>query len=111
MGYYDRMSAKVFGIIEEHSVSMEKFSVDECFFNRTGLVPESDSAIEDYARQVQQYVLQMTGMPITFGFARTRLVAKMFCKFKKPFGVFGSIQQSVIEKALDTQPLRSIPFI
>ena len=111
MGHYERVSDQVFGLIKQHSNCMERFSVDECFFNRTGIVADTDEAVHEYAKQLQEYIMQATGMPITFGFARTRLVAKMFCKFRKPYGIFGSLEQSRIQNALEPLELRAIPFI
>ena len=111
MGYYERVSDTVFGLIHKHSNCMERFSVDECFYNRTWIVWNGDEAVATYARQLQEHIMQTTGMPVTFGFARTRLVAKMFCKFRKPYGIFWSLNQDAIAHALAPLPVQHIPFI
>lgn len=111
MGYYERISNQVFGILEENSKSMERFSVDECFYDRTWICGDTTQHVAHYATQLQHLIFQSTWMPLTFGFARTRLVAKMFCKFKKPFGVYGHLEQENITQALDSLELTDIPFI
>lgn len=50
-------------------------------------------------------------MPISFGYGRTKLVAKIFNKFRKPYGVYGHLKQLPIYNALSHLELQSIPFI
>jgi DNA polymerase-4/DNA polymerase V len=111
MGYYERVSNTVFEILANHANTREQFSVDESFYDRTGLVANNEQAVKDYALQLQEYILQATWMPISFGFGRTRLVAKIFNKFRKPYGVYGHLEQLSIAQALKPLALQSIPFI
>lgn len=50
-------------------------------------------------------------MPVSFGFGRTRLVAKMFNKFRKPYGVYGDLEYESTCNALRPLQLQVIPFI
>ena len=111
MGYYERVSNTVFWIIAKHSNCREQFSVDESFYNWTGLVADTDEAVESYAKQLQEYILQATWMPVSFWYARTRLVAKMFNKFKKPFWIYGHLDYESTYNALRSLELQSVPFI
>jgi hypothetical protein len=60
MGYYERISNAVFWLLAENSNNREQFSVDESFYNWTGLVADTDEAVKNYALQLQEYILQAT---------------------------------------------------
>lgn len=60
MGYYERVSNTVFEILADHANTREQFSVDESFYDRTGLVANNEKAVRDYALQLQDHILQAT---------------------------------------------------
>lgn len=111
MWYYDRKSDEVFWFLEEQCGNRMKFSVDESFYDRTSLGFTTSDQVVQYATQLQEHLLQATWMPISFGFWRTKLVAKMFNKFRKPLWVYGHLEQEKITLALADLPVQAIPFI
>lgn len=88
MGYYGRVSAKLFGCLAEYGEALEQFSIDEAFLLFPPFGEHDEISYHLYALYVQQQLFKRTGIGVTFGVAPTRLLAKTFSKIRKPFGVF-----------------------
>jgi DNA polymerase-4 len=81
---YSEESKKVTKIIEEMVPLYQKASVDEFYIDLTG----TDRFYDPYklASQVRQRVIKETGLPISFGLASGRTVAKIATNRAKPNG-------------------------
>lgn len=81
---YGDMSARVMSILRERVPAMEVYSIDEAFLDFTGIANP-----EELAAELRETVRRWTGIPISIGIGRTKLLAKAANKLAKktPRGV------------------------
>jgi nucleotidyltransferase/DNA polymerase involved in DNA repair len=73
--------------LEENTLAIEKFSIDEAFCEITGLAEMHKVSIMQYAKFLQDDILIKIGIPVSIGIANTRIKAKIFSDINKPNGV------------------------
>ncbi len=71
---YSDMSARVMNILADSAPSIEIYSIDEAFIDLTSIAPEERFA---YAQALRARVTQWTGIPVSFGLAPTKTLAKV----------------------------------
>jgi len=121
---YGDMSRRVMAILANFVPEMEVYSIDEAFLNLAGMggpplgVGFSDEgspqqAVGDpekrdltgYARTIRATILQWTGLPVSIGLARTKVLAKIANRHAKKSlkakGVLNLIDSPHIDKALE----------
>lgn len=80
MALYADMSRRVMSVVARTVRHIEKYSIDECFFQVEGL--------EDYAafgRELAARVRRFTGIPVSVGLAPTKTLAKVASRFAKRY--------------------------
>ena len=77
--FYTDMSNRVVQTLAELAPAVEKYSIDECFLDLTG-IPEDLTA---FCRTVRQTVRQWTGLPVGIGIAETKTLAKIANRIAK----------------------------
>jgi len=111
---YGDMSRRVMNILASFVPEMEVYSIDEAFLNlagmgkldldkgQTGRLPPT---ITDYARTISATILKWTGLPVSIGIARTKVLAKIANRHAKKSlkarGVLNLIDSPHIDKALE----------
>ena len=70
--FYTDMSNRVMQVFGELIPAVEKYSIDECFLDLTGIPQELTAFCQDLKRTVRQW----TGLPISIGIAETKTLAK-----------------------------------
>ena len=70
--FYTDMSNRVMQAFGELVPALEKYSIDECFLDLTG-IPEELAA---FCQRLKHTVRQWTGLPISIGIAETKTLAK-----------------------------------
>ncbi|QCB92226.1 DNA polymerase IV [Cellulomonas shaoxiangyii] len=83
---YSAYSAVIMGVLRELTPGVEPLSIDEAFADLAqaeGGAPEP----EDAAARVQARVAELTGLTVSVGVARSKLVAKIASDLRKPGGV------------------------
>ena len=76
---YTDMSNRVMEILAELAPATEKYSIDECFLDLTGLADD----VTDFCRGVRRTVRQWTGLPVGVGIAETKTLAKIANRLAK----------------------------
>ena len=71
---YGDMSHRVTEVLARFSPHIEVYSIDESFVGFQGFAPDT---LEDRGRQLRMTVRQWTGIPVSVGFAPTRVLAKV----------------------------------
>lgn len=71
---YGDMSRRVTDVLTEFSPDVEVYSIDESFVGFQGFDPAS---LEARGQRLRQTVKQWTGIPVSVGFAPTRVLAKV----------------------------------
>ncbi len=111
MWFYGRMSEKIFSCLAEYVDELEQFSVDEAFVILPPSLAYDETSATLYADYVQNKLYKRTWVPVTFGVAPTRLLAKTFAKLGKPFGVFVGLEEQRILETLQRLELTKTPWI
>ncbi len=86
MRRYAEMSAVVTRIMEDNVPLMEKASIDEFYIDLSGMDRFFDPY--EHASKIRQRIIAETGLPISFGFATNKTVAKIATGKAKPNGQF-----------------------
>ncbi len=81
---YEHISHNCYNILKKYSPIVERYSIDECFVDLFH-VPESE--VVAYATKIQKELLGSLGVTYSCGIARTKALAKLGSKHKKPYGL------------------------
>ena len=77
--YYD-ICDRVREVLGHFTPRLEKYSIDECFLDLTGMNPEE---LEDYGHRIKEKVERWTGIPVSVGIGATKCLAKLANKVAK----------------------------
>jgi DNA polymerase V len=75
---YGDMSHRIMTIIAELTPKIEIYSIDECFADVAGI-----SNIEAWTKDLRKTIYQWTGLPVSIGIARTKVLSKLANKVAK----------------------------
>lgn len=79
---YGDMSARVMATIREEVPRLYQYSIDEGFLSLNGFKPHE---LQEFGQYLSKKVLKWTGIPVTFGIAPTKTLAKMAARFGKNY--------------------------
>ncbi len=105
---YSNYSHTVTDIIREDAPLFEKASIDEFYVDMTGMDRFFGSF--QWARQLSHRITHETGLPISFGLARNKTVAKVATTEVKPQGR-AHIVQGQEQPFLDPLHVRKLPAV
>ena len=71
---YGDMSGRVMEILSQHCQEMEIYSIDEAFLDLTG-IPEQE--LIPFCQKLKNLIKKCTGIPVSFGLASTKTLAKL----------------------------------
>jgi len=98
---YGDLSARVMGVLEHLSPTLEIYSIDEAFADMQGF---NNFDLYQHGLKIRQTVLQWTGIPVSIGFAKTKTLSKIANrvakKAAKTKGVFVFDNQDQINSVL-----------
>ena len=83
---YAAYSQVIMDVLRELTPAVEPLSIDEAFAD-LALAPGGTPEPEDAAAQVQARVAELTGLTVSVGVGRSKLVAKIASDLRKPGGV------------------------
>ncbi len=109
--YYEKISDEIFNYLEDSTLTLEPFSIDEAFCEITWLPELYKISLEWYLKNLQQNILKEIWIPVSIWCADTRIKAKIFSKINKPFWIyiwFDKEKEIALFKNLD---IAKIPFI
>lgn len=107
MGEYSRFSGIVTDIIAERAPLFEKASIDEFYVDLTGM--DKFFGTYKWSTELRQKIISATGLPISFGLASNKMLAKMATNEAKPNGQF-MIEPGKEQEFLDPKPVGKIPM-
>ena len=94
---YGDMSKRVMSILRNNSKEIEIYSIDEAF------IECYNEDLNSYATNLRKKVKQWTGIPVSVGIAKTKVLAKIANHIAKKYrksGIFILDSKEIIEKAL-----------
>jgi len=105
---YSKYSDLVTEVVREESPLFEKASIDEFYVDLTGM--ERFFGTYKWASSLRHRITKETGLPISFGLAGNKTVAKVATGEVKPAGQ-GYIRQGEEQPFLDPLHVRKIPMV
>ena len=107
--FYSWVSSKLMNFLEENTLSMDPFSIDEAFCEITGLPELYKMNLEKYVLKLQKEIIRNVWVPVSIWVSTTKIKAKIFSKLNKPKWVFIDLWNSKeLYKSLE---LDIVPFI
>ena len=98
---YIDMSSRVMQVLADMAPAVQKYSVDECFLDITGMTDD----LHAFGQVIQLKVKKWTGIPVGVGIAETKTLAKVANRIakvsKKTGGVLNLVGSQWQEKALE----------
>lgn len=105
---YSDASKEVTQIIAEAVPLFEKSSIDEFYIDLTGM--DKFFGTLKYASELRERIIKETGLPISFGLAKNKTVAKIATGFAKPNG-FKHVEYGTEKAFLAPLNISKIPMI
>lgn len=106
--WYEQLSRKALGIVGSFSPTVEYYSIDEFFFRAESLPKQT---LASTAVAIRDHILEVAGLPVTLGIARTRTLAKLFSDTGKPFGAVAVLDRDHERELLARMPVTEISGI
>ena len=103
---YERNSKAFMDICREYTPLLEKYSIDECFLDMTGMNNIYPDLIAT-ANEIKNRIKQELGFTVNIGIGSNKLLAKMASDFEKPDKVHTFFDYE-IENKLWTLPVREL---
>ncbi len=104
---YGDMSHRVMSILAQSHPELEIYSIDEAFLSL-----EHMHHPQQHCQSLRQKILQWTGIPVSFGIALTKTLAKAANRFAKQNpaceGVFGLLEKEKTQEALHMLPVEDV---
>ncbi|BBM05202.1 hypothetical protein HAALTHF_05170n [Vreelandella aquamarina] len=100
------MSRRINEVLAEFSPHVEVYSVDESFVGFQGFEP---GTLEERGQQIRQTVRQWTGIPVSVGFAPTRVLAKVANHAAKKNDVFRGVCLLEADSPVTIALLKQLP--
>lgn len=94
---YIEQSNLLFNSLKEYSPLIQRFSVDECFLDYTGMEPHFGEPIKA-ADMIREKVKKEFGWTVNIGIGPNKLLAKMASDFKKPDRIHTLFKNELEEK-------------
>ncbi len=104
-GQYSRM---VTDIIATESPNFYKASIDEFYIDISGM--ERFFGYEKWSHRLREKIISQTGLPISWGMATSKMIAKMCTQDAKPNGTF-VVKKGEEQAYLDPKSVADIPFV
>ncbi len=104
---YGEFSRQVTEIIADRAPLFEKASIDEFYLDLTGM--DKYFGTYKWASELRQTIIKETNLPISWGLASNKMMAKMATNEAKPNGQY-EIAAGTEQAFLDPLPVGKIPF-
>ena len=102
--YYESISRRIMGRIEEFADKFEQVSIDEAFIDVSEKIRSYGKAME-YAEEIRRDILESVGIKCSIGIGPNKLIAKMACERAKPNGVMavsdGEVKSFLLESKIE----------
>jgi Nucleotidyltransferase/DNA polymerase involved in DNA repair len=94
---YRQCSDAMVEILKEYSPSVQRFSIDECFLDFSGMELFSDDPTKT-AYEIKERIRNELGFSVNIGISTNKLLAKMAGELKKPDMVHTIFPEEIAEK-------------
>lgn len=95
--FYRECSEQMFAICREYTPLVEKFSIDECFMDMSGMQLIYEDLMQ-LAEQLRERIYSTLGFTVNIGVGSNRLLAKTASDFEKPNRVHSLFTEELQDK-------------
>ena len=106
--WYEVLSRRMLDTVRGISPKVEYYSIDEFFFEA---LPQKGQTPQQLAESIREEVWKQVGVPVTFGIARSRTLAKLISDSAKPFGALAVLDKDAVLSFLGQLPVTEISGI
>lgn len=106
--WYEVLIRMMLAVVRDVSPQVEYYSIDEFFFRA---VPPRGRTFQEMAVALRDRALEVVGVPVTVGIARTRTLAKLISNAAKPFGAWAVLDEHGVAELLASQPVTEVTGI
>ncbi len=103
---YHTLSHKIHDFMRAHIPKVEQYSIDEFFGDVSGWI--EDDKVYDFAKMLQEKILQEFDIPVSIGISKAKWIAKLATESAKPYGVF---EVKDIDAYIEDIPIKDFPGI
>ena len=104
---YSLYSKRMFSIIRRYTPLIEEYSIDEAFFDITGLRRLHQCSYKGIAEKIQKDVTRELDISVSLGISLSKTLCKIASKLKKPHGLV-AIPGREIHNYLCSTPIQSV---
>lgn len=105
---YTKVSYILYDTVASYTLDIEAVSCDEMYADCTKILEESGLTPMEFATIIRQEIKEKTGCPVSTGFGRNKLLARLATRKAKPNGQF-YIQQEHINNCISSFNVQDLP--
>lgn len=109
--FYSQVSEKLFSFLSPYTITLEKFSIDECFCEITWVAEYFKMDLEKYLKFLQKKIFKELWISVSIWCAETRIKAKIYSKINKPFWIYIWLDTKKEKELFSKLEVWKIPFI
>lgn len=106
---YEKYSNELYNLFLDYTDKIERFSIDECFLDMTGLLMKNEN-IESKAKEISTRIKTELGFTVNIGIAHNKLLAKMASDFEKPDKIH-TLYENEIQTKMWTLPVSELLMV
>ncbi|HXK38191.1 MAG TPA: DNA polymerase IV [Candidatus Paceibacterota bacterium] len=105
---FSRTSIRMHRLIEATTTAVEKYSIDESFADITEAIEKRRSSAEIIGIEIKERTWKQLGIPISFGVAPTKTLAKLVSTSSKPNGFRVAMTEETLTPILANIPIEKV---
>lgn len=105
---FSRISIRMHRLIEQTTDVVEKYSIDESFADITETIMKRHTTAEVVGREIKDRTYAQLGIPISFGVAPTKTLAKLVSTSSKPNGFRVAMTEETLVPILAVTPVEKV---
>ena len=105
---YSMYSRMITEIVADNTPTYEKASIDEFYVDMTGM--DTHFGCLKYSTELRNYIMDQTGLPVSFGLASNKLISKVATNDAKPNGQL-EIGYGLEKGFLAPKPVEKLPMV
>jgi DNA polymerase-4 len=105
---YSMYSRMITEIVADNTPKYEKASIDEFYVDMSGM--DTHFGCLKYSTELRQYIMNQTGLPVSFGLASNKLISKVATNDAKPNGQL-EIGYGLEKGFLAPKPVEKLPMV
>lgn len=104
LGVYNEISVRVMSVLSQFTPTKEVYSIDEAFFDLSGLEKLYGCSYLEIGRLIKSAVMEQVGIPVSIGISSSKVLAKLATeRAKSGSGVYQIDEKNLKEELIKTK--------